>query len=99
MNRLAGMTPFWQRFRDVAERETRVVTLLCPQAGLPAGGYTSVEFYYGDPGCDCRRALVRLFRTVVLSDETYRARLSRHYTMFKQSQRKPQQVGKTEGEE
>jgi len=40
---------------DVAERETRTVTLTAPQNGLPADAYGMLEMYCNEPGCDCRR--------------------------------------------
>jgi len=57
---LAGMFPFWVRFPDVAARETRVLTLLHPQNGLPAGSYGFLELYCDDPACDCRRVLIQV---------------------------------------
>lgn len=57
---LAGMSAFWTRFPDVAARETRVVTLLYPQGGLPAGSYGFLELYCADPKCDCRRVLLQV---------------------------------------
>ncbi len=57
---LPQMTPFWERFPDVAERETRVVTLTRPMGGLPAGSYAFVELYCTDPECDCRRVFLQV---------------------------------------
>ncbi len=57
---LAGMSPFWDRFPDVAARETRVTSLPCPQGGLPAGSFGFLELYCADPKCDCRRVLLQV---------------------------------------
>src|SRR5438094_9660002 len=56
---LTGMSAFGLRFPDVAARETRVVTSLEPQEGLPAGNYGFLELYRDDPACDCRRVLLQ----------------------------------------
>lgn len=42
---------------EVAERETRTITLPEPALGLPAGEYGFVEMYCDERGCDCRRVL------------------------------------------
>ena len=57
---LTGMSPFWDRFPDVAARETRVTILPYPQGGLPAGRYGFLELYCADPACDCRRVLLQV---------------------------------------
>ena len=57
---LAGMSAFWARFPEVAARETRVLTSLYPQEGLPAGSYGFLELYCDDPACDCRRVLLQV---------------------------------------
>jgi hypothetical protein len=49
--------PFAQFDSDLAERETRTVTLLDSGPDLPAGDYGMVEMYCDEPGCDCRRVL------------------------------------------
>ena len=43
-------------FPDVAERETRTITV-SPRSefGLPAGSYGFLEMFCDEPGCDCRR--------------------------------------------
>jgi hypothetical protein len=57
---LAGMSAFGSRFPDVTARETRVVILLYPQGGLPAGSFGFLELYCDDPACDCRRVLLQV---------------------------------------
>lgn len=46
--------PFHDTFPDLAERETRTLTIL-DDAKLPAGDYALIEMYCDEPGCDCRR--------------------------------------------
>lgn len=51
------MTPFFERFPDLAARETRSMILPRPTGGLPAGRYGILELYCDEPGCDCRRVV------------------------------------------
>jgi hypothetical protein len=47
---------FREYFPDVADRETRSITVLSgSQVGLPAGDYGFLEMYCDERGCDCRR--------------------------------------------
>lgn len=47
---------FHERFREIAQREIRTVTLLREHDfGLPAGDYAFLEMFCDEPGCDCRR--------------------------------------------
>lgn len=48
---------FTQMFPEVAEIETRSITLL-NHPTLPADKYYFAEFYCDDPACDCRRVIV-----------------------------------------
>ena len=51
--------PFREHFPDLAERETRTVTILDDRyRGLPAGVYAFVELFCDEPGCDCRRVFL-----------------------------------------
>ena len=43
MKPLPGMVLFFERFPEVAWRETRVVMLPEPQSGVPAGSYGFIE--------------------------------------------------------
>jgi len=50
--------PFVERFRELALRETRSVTLGAGnQFGLPADDYGLMELYCNDENCDCRRVM------------------------------------------
>lgn len=58
---------FHDYFPEIAERETRSITVL-PGSGipLPAGGYAFLEMFCDEPGCDCRRVFFMVmasFRT------------------------------------
>ena len=57
---LPGMSPFWERFPEIAARETRTLALFGPQESLPAGNYGFLELYCDDPACDCRRVLLQV---------------------------------------
>ncbi len=47
---------FHSRFPEIAERETRTITVLPgSDLGLPVGSYSFVEMFSNEPGCDCRR--------------------------------------------
>ena len=47
---------FHEHFPEVAERETRTITILERSAlGLSPGQYSLVEMYCDEHGCDCRR--------------------------------------------
>ncbi len=47
---------FHSRFPEIAEKETRVVTVIDPASfNLPEGEYTFLEMFCDEPGCDCRR--------------------------------------------
>lgn len=48
--------PFRDYFREVADRETRTITIMPDSGtGLPAGDYGFLEMYCDERGCDCRR--------------------------------------------
>lgn len=49
-------SPFHNRFPEIAERETRAVTLLDRSAfNLPPAQYSFHEMFCDESGCDCRR--------------------------------------------
>ena len=54
------MEPFYQYFPEVAQRQTRSVTLLWPQRGLPKGEYAFIELYCTEFQCDCRNVLLNV---------------------------------------
>src|SRR5690606_7537592 len=59
-----SFTLFRDRFRELADRETRTITRLWDSAsGLPAGQYAFVEMFCDEPGCDCRRVLFTVIDT------------------------------------
>jgi hypothetical protein len=49
--------PFYRYFPTLAINETRSITLLAPQHGLPPGEYAFIEQYCTEEGCDCRRVI------------------------------------------
>ncbi len=47
---------FHNHFPDIADKETRTVTVLNnSEWNLPPAHYSLLEMYCNDPGCDCRR--------------------------------------------
>ena len=56
---------FHSRFPEIAERETRSVTLLrSSDFNLPPAQYTFLEMYCDEPGCDCRRVFFSVASSV-----------------------------------
>jgi hypothetical protein len=51
---------FFSEFPDIAERETRTVTLTKACHSLPANAYAFVELYCDERGCDCRRVFLNV---------------------------------------
>jgi hypothetical protein len=51
------MVPFFERFPDIALRETRAATIV-DNPYLPDGEYGFVDLYCDEDGCDCRRVLL-----------------------------------------
>ena len=49
------LLPFNSRFPKIAEKETRVLTVLQDSKDLPKGEYTFIEFHCDTKNCDCRR--------------------------------------------
>ena len=58
---------FHSRFPEIAEKETRVVTVNDSAVyNLPAAEYAFMEMFCDEPGCDCRR----VFFSVITSHES-----------------------------
>ena len=55
------MVPFMNKFPELGARETRAI-VTCDGPELPAGKYDFIEFYCNEPGCDCRRVVIRVLR-------------------------------------
>ena len=52
------MEAFYNKFPEIAEKETRCIIITNKQRGLPNGEYFLVESYCNDPKCDCRRVFI-----------------------------------------
>jgi len=54
------LRPFFEKFKDVGEKETRVVTVFRRGdfGALPPGEYAFVELYCDEKNCDCRRVMI-----------------------------------------
>ncbi len=55
------MVIFGKMFRDIAERETRVITTF-NDPKLGSESYAMVDVYCVDPACDCRRVMINVIR-------------------------------------
>ncbi len=54
------MEPFYERFPDIAEKETRCLIVMNEESGLPKGEYFLIESYCNRPNCDCRRVFINI---------------------------------------
>lgn len=54
-------TSFHYHFREVAEKETRTLTIMRDDDIVPKGSYGLIEMYCDDPDCDCRRVFLEVF--------------------------------------
>ncbi len=57
-----AFTPFHEYFPDIAETETRTMTIL-GDSKVPEDTYALVESYCDEPGCDCRRVFFTIVAT------------------------------------
>jgi hypothetical protein len=55
-----GFIPFYKIEPELAERETRTITLVRTQSDLPEGTYGLIESFCPDPACDCRRVMLNI---------------------------------------
>jgi hypothetical protein len=55
-----GFIPFYKVEPELAERETRTMTLIRTEGHLPEGTYGLIESYCPDPACDCRRVMLNI---------------------------------------
>jgi hypothetical protein len=53
------MVAFFEKFRDLAFKETRSVTVPAGNP-VPADEYGFLEFFCNDKACDCRRVMIRV---------------------------------------
>ena len=66
------MEQFYNRFPDIAEKETRGITIMSEEEGLPKGEYFFLESYCNDPKCDCRRVFINvLYKDKILATIGY----------------------------
>ena len=52
-------TMFYDRFPDIAEKETRNL-IVFNEPDLPPDTYALTELYCDEPGCDCRRVMFNI---------------------------------------
>jgi hypothetical protein len=55
-----GFIPFYEVEPELAEHETRTITVLVTQSELPEGTYGLIESFCPDPACDCRRVMFNI---------------------------------------
>ena len=56
----AEMMSFHGLLPEIAENETRIVTVTDEQSGIKPGQYVFHELYCTDRKCDCRRAMIQV---------------------------------------
>lgn len=54
------MSAFISKFPELAQKETRSITIPDDSYGLQAGQYSFVEFFCTEDHCDCRRAMIQV---------------------------------------
>ena len=52
--------PLYELLPEIADNETRVITVLENDLGIPPSEYGIVELYCNDKNCDCRRVLLNV---------------------------------------
>lgn len=52
--------PFYSRYKELAIKETRTITTMITQLGLPPGEYGLLENYCTDKTCDCRKVMINV---------------------------------------
>jgi hypothetical protein len=52
------MEAFFSKFPEVAQKETRSITIFDDSYGLEVGQYSFVELFCNKANCDCRRAMI-----------------------------------------
>jgi hypothetical protein len=57
-----GFIPFYRVEPELAEQETRTITVVRADDDLPEGTYGLIESYCPDPTCDCRRVMLNVAR-------------------------------------
>jgi len=55
------MVPFYSVLPEIAEAETRRITIQGDDKSLPNGEYILLEFFCDDIDCDCRRVMISIF--------------------------------------
>jgi hypothetical protein len=52
--------PFFSRYRNIAEKETRTIKVTGNDLGVPRGEYLLLENYCTDKSCDCRKVMINV---------------------------------------
>jgi hypothetical protein len=54
-------TSFHYHFREIAEKETRTLSMMRDDSIIPKGSYGLLEMYCDDLNCDCRRVFLEVY--------------------------------------
>ena len=52
--------PFYSRFKNIAEKETRSIKITVSDLGVPRGEYMLLENYCTDKNCDCSKVMINV---------------------------------------
>jgi hypothetical protein len=53
--------PFINKFPEVAEQESLIVSILDDGLSIPRGTYCFLESFCDDPKCDCRKVMINVY--------------------------------------
>ena len=56
--------PFYTKFKDLAAKETRSITITAKDLGVPPGEYGLIEYYCTDDTCDCRKVMLQIVESI-----------------------------------
>ena len=80
-------TMFYDRFPDIAARETRNL-IVVDDLDLPPDTYALTELYCDEPGCDCRRVMFNVFadgRKEFVAVIAYGSEGEEYYQLFRKT--------------
>ena len=55
--------PFYTRYAELAGEETRTITIIKTDGGIPPGEYGFIEYYCTDKTCDCHKAMLNVIKS------------------------------------
>lgn len=57
---IGAFIPFYERFPEIARRETKIITISSDNSKVPAGKYWLAESFCTDDKCDCRKVMINV---------------------------------------